>query len=284
MELTAGVRQRGSLKGSSKFKRQPVHHRISWLDDREHLNKSDNLSVALTRSHENVPPADDLLWQQLAALARIRADFVAGFRKAVCFELAREWRWSERPPTRGSDEEELRRGRKQILELARLSAKLSETFQNLNTVAMEALWSAAIDHSTRPPRLPKELPPELAHQLQQSVAALVQVTTKARCVEPRRRGQRKTGRPADRGLGVYIGAAGSWKVLSLRLLWDVEAAGGRLTLDKNSGRGTLLAALELLSPHLPPGFVPNVLPLSTLAGVKSLAKKIALQAQEEGDI
>jgi len=65
------------------------------------------------------------------------------------------------------------------------------------------------------------------------------------------------------------------------LLWDVRAAGGRLTLDKNSGKGTLPETLELLSPHLPPGFIPRVLPLSTLARMKALEKKLAVIQQEE---
>jgi hypothetical protein len=61
---------------------------------------------------------------------------------------------------------------------------------------------------------------------------------------------------------------------TLRLLLEVRAAGGRLTLDKNTGTGTLVDALTLLRPHRP-GLIPKKLPMSTLARVKTLDQKIA---------
>jgi hypothetical protein len=62
---------------------------------------------------------------------------------------------------------------------------------------------------------------------------------------------------------------------TLNLLLDVRAAGGRFTLDKNTGTGTLVEALALLRPHMRPGLIPNKLPFSTLARVKALDQKIA---------
>jgi hypothetical protein len=62
----------------------------------------------------------------------------------------------------------------------------------------------------------------------------------------------------------------------------VEAAGGRLTLDKNRGTGTLVTALSLLREYLPPGFVPKALPLSTLAKAKALDNKITPAADLNG--
>jgi hypothetical protein len=79
----------------------------------------------------------------------------------------------------------------------------------------------------------------------------------------------------------HPGEAGSLARFTLRLLWDVRANGGRLILDKNRGTGTLLEALNLLRSHLPPGFVPNALPLSTLAvrGPAAAAANFSLSAQ-----
>jgi hypothetical protein len=62
---------------------------------------------------------------------------------------------------------------------------------------------------------------------------------------------------------------------ALRLTWDVEECGGRLTIDKNIDGGTLRTALQLLSPYLPARFVPGVLPLSTLAALKALDRELA---------
>jgi hypothetical protein len=39
--------------------------------------------------------------------------------------------------------------------------------------------------------------------------------------------------------------------------------------------GTLVDALHSLRPCLPPNFIPNALPLSTLAGITALDKKLS---------
>jgi hypothetical protein len=54
-----------------------------------------------------------------------------------------------------------------------------------------------------------------------------------------------------------------------------RSLGGRLTLNKNVGTGTLVDALHLLQPYLPPNFIPNALPMSTLAGITALDKKLS---------
>jgi hypothetical protein len=81
------------------------------------------------------------------------------------------------------------------------------------------------------------------------------------------------GRPRHGAFSIHF--SGSLVEFVFRLLLDVRAAGGRLTLDKNASKGTLLDALTLLRPHLPPKFLPSILPLSTLARVKALDQKIA---------
>ncbi len=53
-------------------------------------------------------------------------------------------------------------------------------------------------------------------------------------------------------------------------------AGGKLTVDKNNNKGTLIEALGILRPHFPPGVVPNVLSGSTLSRLKSAHSKAGL--------
>lgn len=51
----------------------------------------------------------------------------------------------------------------------------------------------------------------------------------------------------------------------------VSKAGGTLTLDKNKNtkKGTLVEALEMLRPYLPEGLIPKVLPLSLIQIIKT---------------
>jgi hypothetical protein len=53
------------------------------------------------------------------------------------------------------------------------------------------------------------------------------------------------------------------------LFVDVAETGGQLTFTKDSGTGTLIAALNILGPHLPNGVVPNRLPLGTIQKIKT---------------
>jgi hypothetical protein len=53
-----------------------------------------------------------------------------------------------------------------------------------------------------------------------------------------------------------------------QLLIYASTCGGNLSLEKNIGKGTLLTALELLAPHLPDGFEPSTLSMSTYQRLK----------------
>lgn len=53
------------------------------------------------------------------------------------------------------------------------------------------------------------------------------------------------------------------------LLAAAEDAGGKLTFNKNSESGTLVAALDLLRKHLPKGLVPQPLPASSIQRLKT---------------
>lgn len=57
------------------------------------------------------------------------------------------------------------------------------------------------------------------------------------------------------------------------LLVDVAETGGYLTFTKNSGTGTLIAALGILREQLPEGVVPEPLPLGTIQKIKTNYRK-----------
>jgi hypothetical protein len=54
-----------------------------------------------------------------------------------------------------------------------------------------------------------------------------------------------------------------------RLFVDVAETGGKLTFTKASETGTLIAALDILRPHLPEGVLPRRLPLGTIQKIKT---------------
>jgi len=58
-----------------------------------------------------------------------------------------------------------------------------------------------------------------------------------------------------------------------RLLIDVGWAGGRLTLEKNIGRGSLSDIIDELAAFLPEDFVPRPLPTSTLQRLKTSVRR-----------
>jgi hypothetical protein len=88
--------------------------------------------------------------------------------------------------------------------------------------------------------------------------------------------QRKRGRPVSSGYPHWT-TPGSFYGFVLRLLWDVGDAGGRLSLSKNSGTGSLIKVLDLLRPHLPPKFIPSRPSLAALNRIKRIASKVGTQ-------
>ncbi len=64
-------------------------------------------------------------------------------------------------------------------------------------------------------------------------------------------------------------------------LWiSTTVAGGKLSFEKTTPRGTLIKALEMLAPHLPNGFVPKALPASTLQKLKNLCNRAKTAADK----
>lgn len=62
---------------------------------------------------------------------------------------------------------------------------------------------------------------------------------------------------------------GIFEKLIRQLLACTAKAGGKLTFDKNSKKGTLKDVLVILRPHLPKGLVPNALPYGTIQKIKT---------------
>lgn len=54
---------------------------------------------------------------------------------------------------------------------------------------------------------------------------------------------------------------------------STSVAGGRLKLQKNIGKGSLIEAIKMLASHLPAGFVPAPLPGSTLQRLKDACSR-----------
>jgi hypothetical protein len=65
----------------------------------------------------------------------------------------------------------------------------------------------------------------------------------------------------------------SFQSFAQEMFIAVEASGGRLTIEKNIGRGTVVKAIDILKPHLPHRFIPKQLPFSTLQRIKLRVSK-----------
>lgn len=70
------------------------------------------------------------------------------------------------------------------------------------------------------------------------------------------------------------------------LLISITTAGGDFTFQKQTPRGTLVEAIKKLAHHLPPGFVPNPLPGSTVQRVIDSHKRVvnALDELEQDSV
>ncbi len=263
--------------------------RLSWAGARmriEHLDIAAFRSKVWRDVKKSELPLDSPLFIHIGGLARVSAVGLTGLKKGICHDIAREWRWYEQTPVVDPEARKLARG--QVASLRRLSAELTASLETLNDDVLDALALADLfiiaDRKNFPLGEPNRddhwrLVSGLPHggedfdQIKKAVATLAERASKAEHIY-RHKSRYLNGRPARGGFANPPGEPGSLAQFTLRLLWDVRTAGGRLTLDKNSGKGTLIETLELLSPHLPPGFIPKILPLSTLAKMHALDKKL----------
>jgi hypothetical protein len=105
-----------------------------------------------------------------------------------------------------------------------------------------------------------------------SIDGLTELSSEALSLLREKPAPNPPGRPRRGPFSTYSSTLAEF---TLRLLLNVRAAGGRLTLDKNNRSGTLVKALDLLRPHVPPQLIPMEPPVSILTRVKALDKKIA---------
>lgn len=226
-------------------------------------------------NHKERGLLDNELFTQLAKIIRVPREHDGRFRAGVSSEVDREWYWYGR--TR-SEKPSSKFPAKQLARLIRLSSELHETLHNVDQPTLERLTNVAARFvDTGDP----DSPPA-PHDLKfiqttfpsyvRAVGELAEYSQMALSQKPQR-SRRRRGRPAGHGL-LNPYSPGSFNCFVLRLLWDAQASGGVLSLDKNFGKGTLVDALNLLRPHLPPKLIPKALPLSTLAKIKALDKKI----------
>jgi hypothetical protein len=211
---------------------------------------------------------EDLL--QVAVLADVPAKHQEKVRQLIALQIDREREW---PTVAASLDVHIahRRAIPQLKRLAKLLKELSATLHNPNDSVLLTIEHVAkyrlVNSTWGPPLDDQELAVyaettlRLAHQVAEALAF-------RRLSEPRR----ARGPEADADLK-RPGQPGSFKRFVLRLLWNVEAYGGKLKLNKNKGTGTLIKAIALLRPHLPRRFIPELLPSRKLARIKALAAK-----------
>lgn len=254
-----------------------------WWRDRKRLETADRFSFRQANDDSEKlrrrRVADTLLFGELTRLAQIDTANAQQFQKAVHFEIEREWDWYCHPqvPTRQKSLQE--RTLAQLRALARHASNLEMASLNLNAEATEAIRETLSEWSQQPTADATSLLPS-RYAKDSSVYSKIASTLRALSEDSLRfaegRSKRQRGRPYNDNKGV---GNGSLELFTLRLLWDVRSAGGKLTLDKNLGSGSLVDALTLLRPYLPARLIPISLPFSTLAGIKSLDNKLSLASE-----
>ena len=217
---------------------------------------------------------DDQLFARLAGLAQIPERNITRFRKCVSYELDKEWirfrHWPEPiDPTEGKI------ALKQLRLLKRASANLREVVASLNDQAIIRIRIAMTERMNY-----KDLPTRDEFvQFARVFSNFADCSARALYwgemrPDPSGRGP---GRPP--GSALTRGWSGEIVPFALRLLWDVAALGGRLTLNKNTREGTFLDSLLLLEPFLPPEFITKPLPISVLSRLKTVEAKLADESQ-----
>jgi hypothetical protein len=264
--------------------------RIWWVMDREDPPSGRSRPETNPDKLKERKSPDDLLFAGLARVALVGPDGFARLRKGVSIELDHEWGWYWQPTEKVIQRDVYKRARAQLASLARSSSTMRNTLSDLNDIAKKMMMMASRDIANRtakqirlrsdpqnrrprPPRTDTIQEDFVPHE--KAILLLTEVFSEAvRLTKPNPR-RRKRGRPIRHLIGY-----GFLPQFVLRLLWDVRSAGGELSLDKNQGTGTLVQALKILRPYLPPDFVPKKLPLSTFAAIKVLDRKIADRAAE----
>jgi hypothetical protein len=253
---------------------------VRWaLDERHGLELRREIRRLSMIKERSIRAPVKPLFAEIIRIARVPDASAQSFCNALNEVSGGVWdSYRYRPLVSWSEERQLRnRALVKLNRFARQASELRENFEKLNEPAKSMFMRGAftVDHrrrladgtrSNRAINTKCYFDPFLtkARTLEVITSEVVKEMTLylKPCHRPR---GRPRGKPNG---GLYLPR------FVLHFLRDVRAAGGRLTLDKNEGTGTLVDALVLLRPYLPPNFIPNKLPLSSLANVKALDKKI----------
>jgi len=253
-----------------------------WQDDRDHLSRPGELPLGAERwQAEDDPtklrqrkPIPEQLFEQLAKSSAV-AD-AERLRSGMALELDLQWRIYWQPPSKKDGRVSKRKTLIQMKRLVHLSTELERELQS-DQLYRGSVLALELAHMFPPERdnskPPAPAPSNFLEEPRKAVAAFSSLASRglASARGWGRSRRRRRGRP-------QVIWPANFPEFTLRFLWDVRASGGRLTLDKNGGTGTLLTGLTLLRPYAPPRLIPNKLPLSTLARAKSLDNKIAAAA------
>ena len=245
------------------------------------------------RQQAKVSQLDDSLFEALAHLARVPQKASAHrLRQGICYEVDvvnRYWPLrARRLSTQTLDDK--RRTAIELRRLAKCSRELSALVCNLKNPTLTFLWNAdcvLIQRRTSVQvagKVTARVAPDPGpteedwlrtrwSNLRNSVAEVASFSAEALRIYKRPSPSRPSGRPPHGQFSMPV--AVSLVQFTFFLLLEVRDAGGRLTINKNAGRGSLLDALALLRPHLPRNFIPRSPPLSTLARVVALDRKTA---------
>jgi hypothetical protein len=237
---------------------------------------------------------DDRLFAELTELAQVPAAGVERLRRNVSYELSFFKLDRERPTTEPVEAGSKKRALIQLRRSTQLSQELSAILLNLDRKAEQALYNAAYwrRHRAREKEWERNFaqryrgdkrrrlapdpnfPEWDSHfnNFQRITDELAGLSSEALSFLQAKPRPRPRGRPRGGAFSKIL--ARSLVEFTLRLLLDVRAAGGQLTVDKNLGEGTLLDALNLLRPYLPRWF-PRKLPVGNLDKVRTLDRKIA---------
>jgi transposase-like protein len=212
-------------------------------------------------------PVDSRLFAELADIARIPSSNFDRFRECISYELTVAWRLF-RIKLDSIDPVEGRIALKQLQKLNAASKAFSAALRSLNGVALIPVRMAAYEFLND---LPTKDQMEtylsvLSRGIEKYVDRVLYFATDDE------KPVRRVGHPPG---GLLTQWWDPFVILVLNVLWDVDATGGQLTIDKNNHEGSLLKVLNSMEPYLPPGFLPKPLPVSTLVRMKAAARKFA---------
>ena len=213
-------------------------------------------------------PSEDEL-SRLADLARIPQENRGSFSSSVTEDLLpRVWAWAFRPTLTKPRSKQLSKAVSAVLAARQAIIDIESEFVALRP-SEEGWWSEECwgdagrpEDFTNDEAAEQERSAFLQRDLLGSFEQFLFYVGENPGPDPLPQSPRRGRRSGSVGNRAFVALVRS-------LLIRVKRAGGRLTLEKNAGQGTLIDAIRLLEAYAPPGVVPKVLPHSTLQRIKS---------------